>query len=125
MKSERGDREDNVSCDRMPMTTEHMAKKNPESRPPAKKKKAELLPKGYEVFLRELKEQIRTAQNSASLAVNHELISLYWHVGASTSEQQRTQGWGKSVVERLARDAPNGVPNGVGPISDSAAIPII
>ena len=47
-----------------------MAKKKSESKPPAKKPKAELSPKGYESFLGELKERIKTAQLRASLAVN-------------------------------------------------------
>jgi predicted nuclease of restriction endonuclease-like (RecB) superfamily len=32
------------------------------------------------------------------------LIDLYWHIGRSIVERQKLQGWGKSVVERLARD---------------------
>ena len=41
-----------------------MAKKKPQSRPPTKVPKAELLPKGYEAFLGELKERIRTVRPS-------------------------------------------------------------
>jgi len=81
-----------------------MAKKKPASRPPTRKPKTELLPKGYETFLRELKERIRTAQVQAATAVNRVLIELDWHIGASIAERQKTLGWGKSVVERLARD---------------------
>ena len=81
-----------------------MAKKKPESKPATRKPKAELLPQGYETFLRELKERIKAAQIRASIAVNHEMIALYWHIGASIAERQETLGWGKSVVERLAQD---------------------
>jgi hypothetical protein len=42
---------------------------------------ATLIPKGYEAFLVELKDRIRTAQLRASIAVNHELIAPYWQVG--------------------------------------------
>ena len=81
-----------------------MAKKKSESSPPGEAPEAGLLPEGYESFLSELKERIRTAQLRASVAVNRELIALYWQIGSGIIERQKTHGWGKSVVERLARD---------------------
>jgi hypothetical protein len=36
---------------------------------------------GYQVLLRELKARIRTARLQATLAVNEELILLYWSTG--------------------------------------------
>jgi hypothetical protein len=36
---------------------------------------------GYDNFLRDLKERIRSAQVKAALAVSHELVTLYWNVG--------------------------------------------
>lgn len=62
------------------------------------------LPASYAAFLEDLKACIRAAQVKAALSVNRELIALYWHVGKSIVERQRMEGWGKSVVERLARD---------------------
>ena len=53
---------------------------------------------------RGLKERIRSAQLKASLSVNRELITLYWHIGSVIVDRQQTEGWGKSVVERLAVD---------------------
>ena len=38
---------------------------------------SDLIPAGYDVFLRELKERIRAAQTRAGLAVNRELVLLY------------------------------------------------
>ncbi len=52
----------------------------------------------------QLKERIRSAQLRAAQAVNRELIELYWQIGRSIVERQRSDGWGKSVVERLAKD---------------------
>jgi hypothetical protein len=63
-----------------------------------------VVPRGYEELLGQLKERIRSAQLRAALAVNRELIGLYWQLGQSIVERQRAEGWGKSVVERLARD---------------------
>lgn len=36
---------------------------------------------GYEAFLRDLKERIQQAQVRAALAVNRELVLLYWRIG--------------------------------------------
>ncbi|MBD1853913.1 DUF1016 domain-containing protein [Cyanobacteria bacterium FACHB-502] len=62
------------------------------------------LPQGYDDFLNQLKERIRTAQVRVSLAVNQELIYLYWQIGQSILEQQQSEGWGSRVIERLATD---------------------
>jgi predicted nuclease of restriction endonuclease-like (RecB) superfamily len=51
-----------------------------------------------------LKTRIRTAQVKAALAVNRELIRLYWSIGADIVERQRTEGWGATVIDRLAAD---------------------
>ncbi|MBU1262614.1 hypothetical protein KJ640_06680 [bacterium] len=58
----------------------------------------------YVQFLNELKERIRIAQTKAVLAVNKELISLYWDIGKSIVEKQEQMGWGMSVVKQLAED---------------------
>jgi len=61
-------------------------------------------PHGYRQLLDDIKARIRVAQIKASLAVNRELIQLYWDIGELIVGRQRFQGWGKSVVERLSRD---------------------
>jgi predicted nuclease of restriction endonuclease-like (RecB) superfamily len=59
---------------------------------------------GYGNLLGEIKQRIRSAQYKALRAVNRELIALYWDIGRMIVERQKLQGWGKSVVERLAAD---------------------
>ena len=59
---------------------------------------------GYDVFLRELKERIRAAQTRAGLAVNRELVLLYYDIGRDILTRQQTEGWGAKVIDRLARD---------------------
>jgi len=81
-----------------------MAKRKAECRPPTKKPKADLAPKGYEAFLGELKERIRTAQLRASLAVNRELVLLYWQMGRDILARQKEHGWGAKVIDRLSQD---------------------
>lgn len=57
----------------------------------------------YKPFLSEIKQRIRHTQYVAMKAVNKEIISLYWEIGRSIAEKQKA-GWGKSVVEQLAKD---------------------
>src|SRR2546429_6792249 len=66
-----------------------------------------LIPEGYDEFLRGLKERIRTAQVRAALAVNRELVLLYWRIGQDILEPQRQSGWGSKVIDRLAADLRN------------------
>lgn len=61
-------------------------------------------PSSYEDFLNALKERIRRSQVQAALAVNQELIRLYWQIGRDILNKEREQGWGAKVVERLASD---------------------
>jgi predicted nuclease of restriction endonuclease-like (RecB) superfamily len=58
----------------------------------------------YKYLLMELKQQILSAQYEALKAVNREMINLYWDIGQIIVTQQQNAGWGKSVVERLAKD---------------------
>ena len=58
----------------------------------------------YNAFLDALKTRIRTAQLRASLAVNQELMLLYWHIGREILKRQQEEGWGSKVVNRLAQD---------------------
>ena len=64
----------------------------------------ELAAHGYAEFLAQIKTRIRQRQYEALRAVNRELVSLYWELGESIDRKQEELGWGKSVVENLARD---------------------
>jgi hypothetical protein len=54
--------------------------------------------------LKDIKERVRTAQMRAALAVNRELILLYWSIGRDILVRQEAEGWGTKVIERLAKD---------------------
>lgn len=58
----------------------------------------------YFSFLNALKQRILTAQVKASLAVNQQLILLYWGIGREILSRQQEEGWGSKVIERLAKD---------------------
>lgn len=61
-------------------------------------------PIGYADWLAELKTRIHSAQQRATLAVNRELVLLYWQIGRDILARQAEQGWGAKVIERLAHD---------------------
>src|SRR6056297_947730 len=58
----------------------------------------------YGRLLSEIKVRVRSAQYEALKAVNKKLVGLYWDIGRMIVERQETEGWGKSVVERLSAD---------------------
>jgi predicted nuclease of restriction endonuclease-like (RecB) superfamily len=59
---------------------------------------------GYDELLRDLKARIGQAQVRAAIAVNSELVSLYWSIGRDILARQQQQGWGAKVIDRLAAD---------------------
>lgn len=58
----------------------------------------------YRSLLVAVKHRIRAAQYEALKAVNRELMALYWDIGELIVTRQEIAGWGKSVVEQLAKD---------------------
>src|ERR1700722_5109097 len=60
--------------------------------------------KSYLDLLARLKSQIQTAQVRAALAVNRELVLLYWQIGKEILTRQQAEDWGSKVIERLAKD---------------------
>lgn len=71
---------------------------------------ASALPAGYGELLEDLKTRIRAAQLKATASVNRELIQLYWDMGRLIVQRQEQDGWGKSVVDRLAGDLQKAFP---------------
>ncbi len=57
----------------------------------------------YAGLLAEVKERVRAARYAALKAVNKELVGLYWDIGRMIAERQKVEGWGKSVVQQLAK----------------------
>jgi len=49
----------------------------------------------YAALLASIKERIQIAQVRAALAVNQELVLLYWSIGKEIRARQSEEGWGK------------------------------
>src|SRR5579872_1076977 len=64
----------------------------------------DILPSDYEAFLQSIKTRVQQAQFQALIAVNKELIFLYWHIGRGILERQEKQGWGTGVIGQLSHD---------------------
>ena len=58
----------------------------------------------YHSLLLELKSKIHQSQIRAALAVNKELVLLYWQIGNSILIKQEKEGWGSKIIEQLAKD---------------------
>lgn len=59
---------------------------------------------GYRDWLAGLKVRIRNVQTRAAVAVNSELVLLYWQIGREILDRQKRQGWGAKVIDQLAAD---------------------
>lgn len=60
--------------------------------------------RSYAALLKSIKERIQTAQVRAAVAVNQELVLLYWGIGKEILARQEQEGWGKNVIPRLSKD---------------------
>ena len=65
---------------------------------------------GFAALVTEVKGRIQTAQTRAMLAVNAELVRLYWDIGRIIDERQQREGWGAGVIPRLALELRNELP---------------
>ena len=75
----------------------------------ARKKKA--LPDGYSEFLSDLKARIKSRQLSAALAINRELIELYWEIGQKIVHRQENSAWGDSILSQIEKDIKREMPD--------------
>ena len=58
----------------------------------------------YAHLIQALKQEIGQARIRAHLAVNKEMIMLYWNIGKKILERQTDEGWGTKVIESISND---------------------
>jgi predicted nuclease of restriction endonuclease-like (RecB) superfamily len=64
----------------------------------------------YASLFGDIKQRIRQSQTRAMLAVNAELIRLYWDIGRLIDARQDAEGWGFQVIPKLSHDLRNELP---------------
>ena len=62
------------------------------------------LTKAYTLWLKQVKERVRSAQIKASLKVNAELLDLYWEMGREIVKKEEETQWGSKLIEQLSKD---------------------
>ena len=72
---------------------------------------AYMIDKTYKDWLIELKTKIRSAQLKAAVAVNKELIALYWDLGKMIFEKMEQRQWGTKLIDQIANDLKNEFPD--------------
>ena len=80
------------------------------SKPAKPAKSGAVLPPDYAPLLADLKARVQAARGKAGLAANHELLALDWNIGRLMLDQQRREGWGTKVIDRLALDLQRAFP---------------
>lgn len=68
----------------------------------------------YQTFVDEIKELIQKKQFQAIKLINTETINLYWEIGEEIYRQQEEKGWGKSIVQVLAKELQKTFPGSQG-----------
>ena len=58
----------------------------------------------YKNWLVDLKSKIKQSQIKAALAVNSQLILLYWELGKQIVEKQQNSKWGSGFIDQLSKD---------------------
>src|SRR5699024_1757921 len=62
------------------------------------------LDNNYRDWINELKTKVRSSQAKAALAVNTELIQLYWELGEMISKKLDESDWGDKVISNISND---------------------
>jgi len=63
-----------------------------------------ILNNDYKSWFKEIKTQIQQSQIKAALAVNSQLLMLYWDLGKRIVEKQESAAWGSGFINQLSKD---------------------
>ena len=58
----------------------------------------------YINILESLKQKIRQARIKATYNANSQMLTVFWEIGKTILDQQKSEGWGTKVIKRLAQD---------------------
>jgi predicted nuclease of restriction endonuclease-like (RecB) superfamily len=71
---------------------------------------SKIISKEYSKLLNDLKKKVASSQTKAVLAVNKELVLLYWNIGKKILENQNNAGWGAKIIDLLSIDLSKSFP---------------
>ena len=58
----------------------------------------------YRDWIASIKQRVQTSQIKASVAVNREMLKLYWFLGEQIIEKQKVATWGDGFLKQMSRD---------------------
>ncbi len=58
----------------------------------------------YKNYIETLKKEIAQARIKAHLAVNKELIHLYWKIGCQILQMQGKEGWDAKIIDQISKN---------------------
>lgn len=58
----------------------------------------------YKSLISGIKIQIKNSRQKALLAVNKELLILYWNIGSVILNYQDKEGWGAKIIDNIAKE---------------------
>ena len=64
----------------------------------------------YRAFIQDVKQRIQAAQIKAAVAVNRELLQLYWELAERMVVKQKASAWGDGFLARMSRDLQEAFP---------------
>ncbi len=65
----------------------------------------------YLLWIKNLKEKVRTAQIKASMQVNSTLLEFYWELGKDIVEKEKSASWGSGFLNQLSKDLSKDFPD--------------
>ena len=65
----------------------------------------------YKDFIKQVKSEIQSSQIKAAIAVNRELLKLYWFLGAQITEKQKATSWGNGFIKQVSHDLQHEFPD--------------
>jgi predicted nuclease of restriction endonuclease-like (RecB) superfamily len=69
-----------------------------------------VLDNNFKILVSELKERIKSAQLKAAMAVNRELLQLYWEIGSLITARQAGENWGDAIISSLSKELQSAFP---------------
>ncbi len=68
------------------------------------------MPENYKRFIRDLKAKIQKERLQSILSANSAMILMYWDIGKAILTQQKAEGWGAKVIDRMSHDLKEAFP---------------